>query len=80
MNGLLNKNDILCNLFVFKEASFVSEIRVDSKGFRRFAMILVRILYEDLQSDMGRKREKFERLESLGMRTRKVEFVPPLSF
>jgi hypothetical protein len=28
---------------------------MDNKGFRRFAMILVRILYEELQREMGRK-------------------------
>jgi len=53
---------------------------VDSKDFRQIEMILVRILYKELQREIGRKREKLEGLDYLGMRARKVEFVAPPSF
>jgi len=43
-------------------------------------MILVRILYEELQREIGQKREKLEGLDSLWIRARKVELVAPLIF
>jgi len=57
---------IIC-LF-FKKPPRFSEIQVDSRGFRQFAMILVRILYQEFQREMEQKRERLEGLDSLSMR------------
>jgi hypothetical protein len=43
-------------------------------------MILVRILYEELQREIVQKQEKLEGLDSLGIRDRKVELVAPPVF
>ena len=45
--------------------------------FSLLAMILVMILYETLQSDIGRNLLKEEGEESLGMRARNEELVGP---
>jgi hypothetical protein len=53
---------------------------LDSKVFKQFSMISVKILKKELQREMGLKREKFGELFSVGMRAKKVELVAPPSF
>jgi hypothetical protein len=57
--------------------SWLSEMSLGRRSFSWFAMILDKILYEALHKEMGLKQEKLDGLDSLGIKARKLEFMPP---
>jgi hypothetical protein len=55
----------------------MGEMSFPNRGLIRFSIILEKILYEALQSEIGLNLSKEPRFPSLGIKARKVELVLP---